>query len=131
MEKDKVGHIFQFSVDLGNGRSVSLNGNIEEDASEDVMFSKLCKCIDVLQRVRYRAEQPLLRTELATRERFLKRAEEDLHKLRSKRHLTPGDQNQIISMEAHIEKIREDVELGRKNLEEASREVNGENQTVN
>lgn len=126
-EKDgkKVGHVYQITYDLGNGRQFSVNGNFLEGSSENDMYDEASKCMNVAERIRARSEVELLQTELRTREKYLERAKEDLRQIRSKEKKNPNDENQITSLVASIKKIEEDVKEGRQNILAASAKANG------
>ena len=136
MSEKIVGHVYQITYDLGNGRQFSVNGNFAEGMSEDDMFHEAEKCLKVADRVRARGEIELLGSELSTRRKYLERAKEDLEQMLNKERKTPGDENQIISLRASIKKITQDVAEGEQNLAEAKAKANGShvmagNQSVN
>lgn len=127
MSEKKVGHVYQITYDLGNGRQFSVNGNFAEGAAENEMYQEADKCLKVAERIRARCEIDLLSTELSTRRKYLERATEDLESILRKDRKTPGDENQITSLRASIKKITQDVSEGEENLAAAKARANGSN----
>ena len=126
----KVGHVYQITYDLGNGRQFSVNGNFAEGSSEDQMYQSATKVMNVAERIRSRGEIELLQRELKVREKALNRQKEALRHIQSKAKRTPSDENQITSYSAQIEKILEDIEEGQKNLDEAMSRANGKELSI-
>lgn len=126
----KVGHVYQITYDLGNGRQFSVNGNFAEGSSEEQMYLSATKVMNVADRIRCRGEIELLQRELKLREKALDRQKDALRQIQAKAKRTPSDENQITSYSAQIEKIIEDIEEGRKNLDEAVAKANGKELSV-
>lgn len=125
MSEKKVGHVYQISYDLGNGRTFSANGNFAEDATEDEMYQAANKVLNVADRIRSRCEIDLLKSELEVRRKYLARAKEDLRRIQSKAKRTAADENQITSISAQVEKVQGDVTDGERNLQEAMARARG------
>lgn len=125
MSEKKVGHVYQISYDLGNGRTFSANGNFAEDASEDDMYQAANKVLNVADRIRSRCEIDLLKTELEVRRKYLTRVKEDLRTYQTKAKRTPSDENQITSLLQSAKKVQEDVDDGERNLQLALAKAKG------
>lgn len=107
--KRLVGHTYVLAFDLGNGRSIQVNGNLYADDDQATINGKFDAMMAVLERQRARAEVEIIEAELKQR---VKRVEEiDLHIAQTKAQISamatkvrkaPGDDNALKQLEAAL-----------------------------
>jgi hypothetical protein len=109
--KRLVGHTYVIAFDLGNGRSIQVNGNLYADDDLKSINGKFDGMMAVLERQRARAELEILEAELKARRKRAAEMEFQIatvqaqidaiegRDLRSKR---PADANQIVQLKAAL-----------------------------
>ena len=135
--KKLVGHNYAITFDLGNGRTIQVNGNLYVDDTLADMNQKLDHIIAVLERQRARAEVEILEAELKTRQKrveeicfHIEQTQAQLAAHDAKERRVPADANARAQLVAAIEnhkvnlkRMEPEVEEGRRNLEEGRKKA--------
>lgn len=123
-----VGHNYALTYDLGNGRSIQVNGNFYQDDSPAEMNAKLDKLRGVLDRQRAKSDLEILRAELKQREnvrRVIVSQIELLEGEASRLGLKLPTQQKTALEQArnNLKKCDEDIAEGRKNIAESEQKA--------
>lgn len=114
-DKKDVGYVFQFAATLADGMSVTFNGQFGVGVDKAEINAELDKLRAAADRQRAKGEVPMLEAMLAEKEAMLRNAKLDLNQYLKKHDAADDHADRI---RAKIEELQNDLERGRKQLEE-------------
>lgn len=116
MEKEEVGYVVNFVTDLGNGRQISLTGNLAKHASKEDMDKEFDKVRSAMDRQQAKSASRGVSDEIAQLSLRYKNAVDDLVNLDEKnknRTLSANERSQREAAIAHVDKMKKDLDFKR------------------
>ncbi|MHB1938429.1 MAG: hypothetical protein ACYCOR_17875 [Acidobacteriaceae bacterium] len=109
-EEKKVGYLFNANWDLGNGRSLSISGNLPVEADADHFNRELDKVVRALGRQRSILALPAMKESLEKGKAHLNDQLKALGKLREQHSTKTGDKIALERTEQAVQQITHDVQ---------------------
>jgi len=81
VDKEKIGYVYNLSVDLGSGRALTFSGNFETGASAAEMNGEIDKLLSVGARQQAKAMIPQIKDQIEVAERTIGAFEQDMLRL--------------------------------------------------
>lgn len=116
MEKEEVGYVVNFVTDLGNGRQISLTGNLAKGATKEDMNKEFDKVRGAMDRQQAQSASRGVSDEIDQVTLRYKNAVDDLANLDEKnknRTLSVNERSQREAAVAHVDKMKKDLEFKR------------------
>ncbi len=95
MEKDKIGYVYNLSVDLGSGRALTFSGNFAEQTDAHEMNAEIDKLLSVGARQQAKAMIPQIKDQIEVAERTIGAFEHDMLRLAEE----GGGRNKVMNHE--------------------------------
>lgn len=116
MSNEDVGYVVNFVADLGNGRQVSVTGNLPKGATKEDMNKEFDKTMGAIDRQQAKSASRGVSDELDQTSLRLKSAVDDLARIDEKnkdKHLATNERQQREAAVAHIDKLGRDLDYKR------------------